>query len=123
MTFHFEDNDKPIFLQLAEGIEENILKGIFAEEEQIPSTTEISLVYRINPATANKGVNMLVDEGIVYKRRGIGMFVAAGAKRRIAEKRKKEFIGKYVGPLLAEAENLGISGEELLKMIREAHTK
>jgi DNA-binding transcriptional regulator YhcF (GntR family) len=76
------NNDKPIYLQLSEGLEDAIIAGIYPEETQIPSTTEISVNYRINPATALKGINILVDNGIVYKKRGLGMFVANGAKEK-----------------------------------------
>lgn len=111
------DNDRSIYLQLAESIEDDILKGIFAEEEQIPSTTQMSVQYRINPATAAKGVNLLVDEGIIYKKRGIGMFVSKGAKEKIISKRKQQFYNKFILSMLEEAKKLGISKQELVKMI------
>lgn len=117
MNINFNDGDKPIFLQLAEGIEDDILKDIFPEETQVPSTTEISLRFKINPATANKGVNMLVDEGIIYKQRGIGMFVSRGAKAMILKKRKTAFSESFVLPLLKEAENLGIEKEEIIALL------
>lgn len=111
------NSEKPIYLQLAEAIEDNILKGIFEEEAQIVSTTEISVKYKINPATAGKGVNVLVDEGILYKKRGLGMFVSAGAKRRILEKRRNSFYKEYVQSLLEEAAKLSISNEDIINMI------
>ncbi|MEA4849138.1 MAG: GntR family transcriptional regulator [Clostridiaceae bacterium] len=111
------DSEKPIYLQLAEAIEDNILKGIFEEEAQIVSTTEISVKYKINPATAGKGVNVLVDEGILYKKRGLGMFVSAGAKKKILEKRRNSFYEEYVQSLLEEAAKLNISKEDIVKMI------
>jgi DNA-binding transcriptional regulator YhcF (GntR family) len=111
------DSEKPIYLQLAEAIEDNILKGIFEEEAQIVSTTEISVKYKINPATAGKGVNVLVDEGILYKKRGLGMFVSAGAKKKILEKRRNSFYEEYVQSLLEEAAKLNISKEDIIKMI------
>lgn len=111
------NSEKPIYLQLAELIEDNILKGIFEEEAQIVSTTEISVKYKINPATAGKGVNVLVDEGILYKKRGLGMFVSAGAKKKILEKRRNSFYKEYVQSLLEEAAKLNISKEDVVKMI------
>ena len=111
------NSDKPIYLQLAEAIEDNILKGIFEEEAQIVSTTEISVKYKINPATAGKGVNVLVDEGILYKKRGLGMFVSAGAKKKILEKRRNSFYEEYVRSLLEEAAKLNISKKDIVKMI------
>ncbi len=109
---------KSIYLQISEMIETDILRGILLEEEQVPSTNELAKLYTINPATAAKGVN-LVDEGILYKRRGIGMFVSKGAREKILAKRKAAFAENHVAPLLAEAKSLGISKEELLIMIGE----
>lgn len=111
------DSDKPIYLQLAESIEDDILKGIFLEEAQILSTTEISVNLKINPATALKGINLLVDEGIIYKKRGVGMFVSLGAKEKILQKRKKGFYDSFILPLLGEATKLRITKEEIIKMI------
>jgi DNA-binding transcriptional regulator YhcF (GntR family) len=110
-------NDKPIYLQLAEVIEDAILSGAYAEETQIPSTTEISVNYKINPATALKGINMLVDNRIVYKKRGVGMFVSAGAKEKILDKRKLTFMESYVTALVSEAKKLSISKKDILEMI------
>lgn len=111
------DSEKPIYLQLAEAIEDDILKGIFEEEEQIISTTEISVRFKINPATAGKGINLLVDEGIIYKKRGVGMFVCPGAKEKILNKRKDSFYKGFIVSLLEEAEKLNISKNEIIKMI------
>ena len=110
---------KSIYLQIGDMIETDILRGILLEEEQVPSTNELAKLYTINPATAAKGVNLLVDGGILYKRRGIGMFVAKGAREKILAHRKAEFAEKHIAPLLAEARSLGISREELLTMIGE----
>ena len=77
---NFKQNDIPIYIQVAKGLEENIFIGLYKEGEQIPSTTEISIGYNLNPATVLKGVNLLVNEGIIYKKRGIGMFVSEGAR-------------------------------------------
>ena len=111
------DDDRPIFLQIAELIENSIIDGSLMEEAQVPSTNELAAFHRINPATAAKGVNQLVSEGTLYKRRGIGMFVAAGARARLRERRRERFTEQYVQPLLAEARKLGIDHDELMKMI------
>lgn len=111
------DNEKPLYLQLAEAIQDDILKGIFEAESQIPSTTEISINFKINPATAAKGVNLLVDDGIIYKKRGVGMFVCSGAKDKIALNRRDAFYEKYVLSLLEEARNLKIDKNEIIAMI------
>lgn len=112
--------EKSIYIQIKEMIESDILRDILLEEERVPSTNELAKLYAINPATAAKGVNLLVDEGILYKKRGIGMFVAAGAKMRIMEKRKEHFYDDYVRKLVAEAGSLGITKKELIAMIEEA---
>ena len=111
------NQEKSIYLQIKEMIERDILRDILLEEERVPSTNELAKLYAINPATAAKGVNLLVDEGILYKKRGIGMFVAAGAKEAIRKKRREHFFEDYVKAMLAEAANLGISKEELIEMI------
>ena len=111
------NQEKSIYLQIKEMIERDILRDILLEEERVPGTNELAKLYAINPATAAKGVNLLVDEGILYKKRGIGMFVAAGAKEAIRKKRREHFFEDYVKAMLAEAANLGISKEELIEMI------
>ncbi len=112
--------DKSIYLQIADAIKDEILKDILEEEGQVPSTTQMAVAYRINPATAAKGVNLLVDEGIIYKKRGIGMFVATGAKEAIREKRKEEFFEKYILSIMDEARKLGITVEDIKKMLERS---
>ncbi|MEV7604784.1 GntR family transcriptional regulator [Paenarthrobacter sp. NPDC089322] len=111
------DDSKPIFMQIAELIENGIVDGSLPEESQVPSTNEFAAFHRINPATAAKGVNVLVDSGILYKRRGIGMFVATGARAQVVARRTEEFFEQYVRPLTAEARKLGISAQQLNSMI------
>ena len=111
---------KDLSLQLQEGLENAILAGIYAEEEQIPSTTELSRVFQINPATAGKGVNALVDEGFCYKKRGIGIFVKEGAREMLKLKRQAAFKEDYLLPLIKEARQLEISSENLIRWIKEA---
>jgi GntR family transcriptional regulator len=112
-------NEKSIYLQIAESIEDDIIRGVIEEETQIPSTNQMAVMYKINPATAGKGINLLVDRGILYKRRGIGMFVAAGARKKILEERINNFYNDYVITLLEEARKLGIGTEDLISMIRK----
>lgn len=116
MQLNFND-EKPIFIQIAEQIEDAILSGAFPEESQIPSTTEISVSYKINPATALKGISILVDSGIVYKKRGLGMFVAEGAVEKLRNKRKDEFYENYVSKLVREAKRLNFSKEDIISMV------
>ncbi|MCR4587143.1 MAG: GntR family transcriptional regulator [Lachnospiraceae bacterium] len=111
------NESKSIYLQISEMIENDILRDILKEEEKVPSTNEFAQFYRINPATAGKGVNILVDEGILYKQRGIGMFVSRGAKEMIRNKRKESFEDQYIKSMLEEARRLNISKEELITMI------
>jgi len=111
------ESEKPIFLQIAEGLEDAILSGAFEEEGQIPSITELSVNYKINPATALKGINLLVDSGIVYKKRGVGMFVATGAVEKLRMKRKEEFYDHFIAKLVEEAHRLGLCKDEILTMI------
>jgi DNA-binding transcriptional regulator YhcF (GntR family) len=114
------DETRPIFQQVAERIENDIIAGALPEETQVPSTNEFALFLRINPATAGKGVNLLVDSGVLYKKRGIGMFVAEGARARLVAERRERFRAQFVAPLLAEAAKLGISPEQLSRMIEES---
>ena len=111
------DDDRPIFVQIAELIENSIIDGTLAEEAQVPSTNELAAFHRINPATAAKGINRLVDDGTLYKRRGIGMFVATGARETLRERRRLDFSAQYVRPLIEEARKLGIGTDELKKLI------
>ncbi|WP_426505834.1 GntR family transcriptional regulator [Dactylosporangium sp. McL0621] len=111
------DDGRPIFLQIAEQIENSVIDGSLPEESQVPSTNELAAFHRINPATAAKGVNQLVDDGILYKKRGIGMFVSPGAQAKLRQRRRDQFAEQYLRPLLAEAAKLGIDGTELTSMI------
>ena len=116
----FVDESKPIFLQIAENIEDEILKDALKEGDQVPSTNQFAKKYQINPATAAKGINLLVDEQILYKKRGIGMFVAEGARQSIEEKRRMNFFREYILPLLEEARKLHLESEDVVRMIKEA---
>lgn len=112
------DEGKPLFVQIAEQVEESILDGSIAEEAQAPSTNELAVFHRINPATAAKGVNMLVDKGVLYKRRGIGMFVSPGARDLLLKERRNDFALRYVQPLLAEAQRIGLGPDDVADLIR-----
>lgn len=113
--------EKSIYLQIAEMIETDILRDILLEEERVPSTNELAKLYAINPATAAKGVNILVDEGVLFKKRGIGMFVSAGAKEAILSRRKNEFYDNYVKKLLEEAASIGLGKEEVIQLIQSGN--
>ena len=109
-----------IYQQIAAMVEHDILRGVYQEEEQVPSTNELSRLYRINPATAGKGLNLLAADGVLYKRRGLGMFVAPGAAERILEKRKAAFLDRYIRPMVREGRSLGLERETLMAMVASA---
>ena len=108
---------KPLFQSIAEWLEDTIISGIYKEGEQVPSITEISVLYNLNPATALKGVNLLVDSGLLHKKRGMGMFVSEGARVKLLERRQEQFYTDFVLPLKLEAKRLQINKKELNKMI------
>ncbi|WP_156291700.1 GntR family transcriptional regulator [Oceanobacillus salinisoli] len=112
------DESKPIFLQIKEQMEDSIINGEVNAGERVPSTNEFASYYKINPATAGKGINELVTEGILFKRRGVGMFVTENAKEILIEKRKKSFYEKYMLPLKTEARKLRIGTDELMEMVK-----
>ncbi|KGA96495.1 GntR family transcriptional regulator [Alkalihalobacillus alcalophilus ATCC 27647 = CGMCC 1.3604] len=111
------DDNRPIFQQIKEMIEDEIVNGELKEGEQVPSTNQLVAHYKINPATVLKGFNQLVDSGILYKKRGVGMFVAEGAYQMLRENRKQAFRDEFVWRMLQEAKQLGITAEEIKKMI------
>lgn len=117
------NQEKSIYIQIAEMIENDILRDIIMEEERVPSTNELAKLYTINPATAAKGINLLVDKEILYKKRGVGMFVQSGAKEKIKESRKAEFYERFIKSLLQETGSLGISRQELIHMIETEEGK
>ena len=114
------DEGTPLFAQIAERLAEEIADGGLAEGERVPSMNELAAFYRINPATAAKGLNLLADDGLLEKRRGIGMFVAAGARKQLLAQRRDEFSRRYVEPMLTEAARLGIGADEIVAMVKES---
>lgn len=115
------DMDKPIFVQIAEQLEDSIFTEVFPEETKIPSTNEISALLNINPHTVLKGMNMLVDEGIIYKKRGLGMFVKEGAVEKIRQKRQGRFYEQYVAALISEAVKLHMTKEDVISLIERGY--
>lgn len=113
------NESQPIFLQIMEKIESDIITGVYESDDLIISTTQISKVYTVNPTTAVKAVSKLTDAGILYKDRGIGMRVAKGAKAKITERRRSVFLNQTIDALLEEAKTLGISVEEMVAIIQE----
>ena len=120
MEFNFS-GEKPLFQQVADQIAEGIFNGAYLEGEQIPSTTEISKSYQINPATVLEGMNLFVERQLIEKKRGIGMFVLPGAQERVRSARKEEFLNKEVLEVVAEAKKLGITAEQLKQLIERGY--
>ncbi|PSL46966.1 GntR family transcriptional regulator [Salsuginibacillus halophilus] len=113
------DDQKPIFIQIKEKIEDQIVNGYLQEDEKIPSTTQMVDFYKVNHLTISKGMNLLADEGVIYKKRGVGMFVAEGAQRKVKQQRKASFADDYVRPMMQEAEKLGLSEDEVNHLIQQ----
>ncbi len=113
------DEGQPIFQQIAQMIEDDILNGTYRKDDQILSVAQFAGVFQINPATVVKGIALLVNEGIVYKRRGLGMYVSEDAKDIIRSKRKERFDRELVENLLNEAEKLELSTDEVIEMIKQ----
>ncbi|WP_099157599.1 GntR family transcriptional regulator [Virgibacillus ndiopensis] len=116
------DDTRPIFLQIKEQLEDSVINGTIMPGERVPSTNEFASYYKINPATAAKGINELVNENILFKKRGVGMFVTENAKDILIEKRKETFYENFIQPLKSEAKKLHVSNEELVDMIKEGNT-
>jgi GntR family transcriptional regulator len=115
------DDGAPLFSQIADLLSEEIADGVLIEGDRVPSTNELAAYHRINPATAAKGLNMLIDDGLLEKRRGIGMFVAPGARAKLLDVRRQQFAARYVEPLVAEASRLGLGTDALVDLIIASH--
>lgn len=115
------DDDSPIFVQVARTISDDILRGVYAEGDQVASTNEVAAFYKINPATAGKGINLLVDQEVLYKRRGIGMFVAPGARERLLAQRRAEFNSTKLRDFIAAARAIDIPLADLQKLIAQEY--
>jgi DNA-binding transcriptional regulator YhcF (GntR family) len=113
------DEGTPLFVQIAAQVADDIADGSLAEGGRAPSTNELAAFHRINPATAAKGLALLLDDGLLEKRRGLGMFVVAGAREKLLGRRRGEFVQQYLAPMLTEARRLGIDHNALVDLIRE----
>lgn len=119
-TLNQFDSDKPIFIQVREMIEDQIVNDQLKEGDQAPSTNQLVQFYKINHATVSKGINQLVEEDILFKKRGVGMFVMEGAKEKLIQKRKESFMDNYVIGLVQEAEKLKVTEQEIIDLIKQA---
>jgi DNA-binding transcriptional regulator YhcF (GntR family) len=113
------DQGTPLFLQIRAQLADEIADGTLAEGDRVPSSNEFAAYHRINPATAAKGINVLIDEGLLEKRRGIGMFVAAGARDRLLAVRRQHFAEQYVEPMITEGRRLGLDADALVSLVQE----
>ncbi|MGC3023038.1 GntR family transcriptional regulator [Brevibacterium sp. FAM 24630] len=113
------DDGRPLFAQIAERVEDSIIDGTLSEMSRAPSTNELASFYSINPATAAKGINLLVAKGVLEKRRGIGMFVTEGARGLLINEHRTTFSDTYIAPLLNEADRLGLGSEDVIALITE----
>ncbi|GCD19140.1 MULTISPECIES: GntR family transcriptional regulator [Cellulomonas] len=113
------DGREPLYVQIADQIRQDVLSGALEAEEQVMSTTQYATTFRINPATAAKAFAELVDEGVLYKRRGVGMFVAPGAREKLRAERRDTFFADVVDPVLEQARLLGIDVDEVVARLRE----
>lgn len=114
------DDQSPIYRQIADAITRDVLNGTLAEEEQVMSTNQYAAFYRINPATAAKGFQHLVDEGVLYKKRGIGMFVSTGAREQLREKHRQRFVSDVLTPMMDEARAIGLSLTDVIALLQTA---
>lgn len=112
------NDSQPIFQQIIETIESDIITGVYQTDDLIISTTQISKIYSVNPTTAVKAISKMTDAGILYKKRGIGMCVAEGAREKITARRRDVFLNQSIDTLMSEAKTLGISMNELIGVIK-----
>src|SRR5690625_5572842 len=113
------NEDKPIYVQVREQIEDQIINKQLTEDDQAPSTNQLVNCYKIKHATVSKGINQLVEEEILYKKRGIGMFGAEGAREKLIEKKRESFADDYIATLVQEANKLEITDEDILSYIKK----
>ena len=112
------DDSVPIYLQLRDEVLHGILSGRFAEGEAVPSVRQVAADEKINPITVSKAYQMLADEGLLEKRRGLGMFVAGGARSQAAEQERKIFIEQEWPRIVTRIQSLGLDTETLLKEVQ-----
>lgn len=117
------NDQSPIYRQIADQIRQDILTGRIQEEEQVMSTNQYASFYRINPATAQKAFQSLVEEGVLYKKRGIGMFVSTGAHDMLQQQHRKSFFEDVLLPMLEQARAIGITDEELIGYITQHNSE
>ena len=111
------NGSKPIYIQISEWIETEILNGNLTKDDKVYSQYKLAELFTINPATAAKGLNLLADEGILYTKRGLGKFVTADALTIIMNKRKNQTLKGLLQEVALEAERLYVTENELVEML------
>ena len=114
---------KPIYQQIADELRDLIGAGTLAPGDRVPSTNELSAYYSVNPTTSAKALTKLSNEGLLEKRRGLGMFVLESARKQVLRTRREAFARDFVQPFVHEANQLGITTEELTAMIEKERTR
>ncbi|MFA9458618.1 GntR family transcriptional regulator [Halalkalibacter sp. AB-rgal2] len=117
------DNGKPLYIQIAEWIETEILRRNLTTHDKVYSQYQLADMFTINPATAAKGLNRLADDEILYKKRGLGMFVSEKAEEMILSRRKALRLQQLVDDLVIEARHVYVELDEIIDMIKVAHEK
>lgn len=112
------DSIKPIYIQISEWLENQILNDSISADEKMYSQYQLAEMYNINPATAAKGITILLNENILYKKRGLGMFVSQDAKELIYKRRKNETLRTLAIELLTEAKRLNVDEHELFELLK-----
>lgn len=113
------NDTKPIYIQISEWLENEILAGTFQVDDKVHSQYSLAEMFTINPATAAKGLNILADGNVLYNKRGLGKFVSADAKMIIKDKRKNQTLKKLIEDVVAEAERLEVSEKELTEILKQ----
>ena len=117
------DDRSPIYRQIADQVKAEVVSGALGGDEQVMSTNQYAAYYRINPATVAKAFQQLVDEQVLYKRRGIGMFVSPTARDALRAQRRETFFSDVVDPMVAEAKAVGIPIDEVVARIKQLDGK
>lgn len=117
------NDDLPIYRQLRDRVVEMILEGVLTDGDALPSVRNVAAEYRLNPLTVLKGYQELVDEGLVEKKRGRGMFVTAGANKQLLKDERRRFLEKEWPTVVATIERLGLDRDDLLAALSAAGDK
>ena len=118
-----QNSQIPIYMQIAEWLENEILADRLVADGKVYSQYQLAEMFNINPATAGKGLSILLENDILYKKRGLGMFVVEGAKSKILATRRTHTLTQLVEEIVQEARRLAVSDEELIDLIKKVQQK